>query len=63
MPILCLGILLGLPHLKMVGCGGIYRPQHNSRRWRKAATLRHTRQSGGGTEYTVHLYGAPSHWI
>jgi hypothetical protein len=30
MSILCLGMLLGLPHLEMASWGGIYRPQHNS---------------------------------
>ena len=40
MSILCLGMLLGLPHLEMAGWGVIYRPQHNSSRWRKVvATL------------------------
>jgi hypothetical protein len=45
MYILCLGMLLGLPHLEMAGWGGIYRSQHNSRRWRKVAALWHTGQS------------------
>jgi hypothetical protein len=39
MSILCLGMLLGLSHLEMVGWGGIYRPQHNSSHWRKAAAF------------------------
>jgi hypothetical protein len=49
MSILCLGILLELPHLEMAGRGGIYRSQHNSSHWRKVAMLRHTGQSGGVT--------------
>jgi hypothetical protein len=32
MSIIRLGMLLGLPHLEMVGWGGIYRPLHNSSR-------------------------------
>jgi hypothetical protein len=39
MSIICLGILLGLPHLEMTGWGGIYRPQHKTSRWRKVAAL------------------------
>jgi hypothetical protein len=31
--ILCLGMLLGLPHLEMAGWGGIYRPNPISSRW------------------------------
>jgi hypothetical protein len=36
---ICLGMLLGLPHLGMAGSGDIYRPQHKSSRWRKVAAL------------------------
>jgi hypothetical protein len=36
---ICLGILLGLPHLKMAGWGCIYSSQHNCSHWRKAAAL------------------------
>jgi hypothetical protein len=39
MSTLCLGMLLGLPHLGVVGWSGIYRPQHKTRHWRKAAAL------------------------
>jgi hypothetical protein len=35
MSTICLGMLLGLPHLEMTGWGCIYRPQHKSSRWRK----------------------------
>jgi hypothetical protein len=54
---LCLGMLLGLPHLEMLGWGGIYRPQHNSSRWRKAAAL------CGTPDSPVPLSDAPSCWI
>jgi hypothetical protein len=57
MSILCLGMLLGLQHLEMVGWGGIYRPQHNSSRWRKIAALY------GTPNTSVPLSGAPSRWI
>jgi hypothetical protein len=36
---ICLDMLLGLPHLEMVVWDGIYRPQHKTSRWRKAAAL------------------------
>ena len=39
MSTICLGMLLGLPHLRMAGWGCIYSPQHNCSRWRKAAAL------------------------
>jgi hypothetical protein len=39
MSTICLGILLGLPDLGMVGWGCIYRPQHKTSRWRKAAAF------------------------
>jgi hypothetical protein len=57
MSILCLGMLLGLSHLEMAGWGGIYRPQHNSSCWRKAAAL------CGTPDSLVPLFGASSHWI
>jgi hypothetical protein len=56
MYILCLGMLLGLPHLEMVGWGGIYRPQLNSSRWRKVAALYGTPDSPVGSPNSpVHL--------
>jgi hypothetical protein len=39
MSILCLGMFHELPPLGMVGWGGIYRPQHKTSSWRKAAAL------------------------
>jgi hypothetical protein len=54
MSILCLVKLLKLPHLEMTGWGGIYRPQLNSSRWRKAAVLYGTPDS------LVPMSGAPS---
>jgi hypothetical protein len=36
---ICLGMLLGLPHLGMTGSGDIYRSQHKSSRWRKVDAL------------------------
>jgi hypothetical protein len=36
---ICLGMLLGLPHLEMAGWGCIYSPQHNFSHCRKAAAL------------------------
>jgi hypothetical protein len=39
MSTICPGMLLGLPQLEMAGWGGIYRPQHNSSRWRKVVAL------------------------
>jgi hypothetical protein len=39
MSTICLGMLLGLPHLRMVDWGCIYIPRHNCSRWRKAAVL------------------------
>jgi hypothetical protein len=56
MSILCLDMLLGLPHLEMVSWG-IYRPQHNSSRWRKVAAL------GGTLDSPVPPSDAPSRWI
>jgi hypothetical protein len=49
-------MLLGLPHLEMVGWGGIYRPQHNSSHWGKAAALYDTPDS------SVPPSGALSRW-
>jgi hypothetical protein len=64
MSTICLGMLLGLPHLEMVGWGGIYRPQHNSSRWRKVVTLCGTPDSPvGSPDSLVPLSDAPSHWI
>jgi hypothetical protein len=58
---ICLGMLLGLPHLQMAGWGCIYSPQHNSSRWRKAAVLCGTPDSPV-VHRTAHcsLSGAPS---
>jgi hypothetical protein len=49
MSTICLGMFLGLPHLEMAGWGGIYRPQHNSSRWRKAVALCGTPDSPVGS--------------
>jgi hypothetical protein len=57
MSILCLGMLLGLPNLEMACWGGIYRPQHNSSRWRKAAAFYGTPDS------LMPLSGESSRWI
>jgi hypothetical protein len=39
MSIICLGMLLGLPHLEMAGWGDIYSLPHNYSRWTEAATF------------------------
>jgi hypothetical protein len=57
MSTICLGMLLGLSHLEMAGWGGIYRPQHNSSRWRKVAAL------CGTPDSLVPLSSAPSRQI
>jgi hypothetical protein len=49
MSTICLGMLLGLPHLEMVGWGGIYRPQHKTSHWRKVAALCYTPDSPVGS--------------
>jgi hypothetical protein len=58
---ICLGMLLGLPHLRMAGWGCIYSPQHNCSHWRKAAALCGTPDSPV-VHRTAHcsLSGAPS---
>jgi hypothetical protein len=58
---ICLGMLLGLPHLEMAGWGCIYSPQHNCSRWRKAAALCGTPDSPV-VHQTAHcsVSGAPS---
>jgi hypothetical protein len=48
MSTICLGMLLGLPHLEMVGWGGIYKPQNNSSRYRKVVALYGTPDSPVG---------------
>jgi hypothetical protein len=64
MSILCIGMLLGLPHLEIADWGGIYRPQHNSSRWRKVVALCGTPEcSVGSTDSQMPLPGVPSHWI
>jgi hypothetical protein len=63
MSTICLGMLLGLPHLGMASWGCICSPQHKTRSWRKAAaSLRHTGQSGGAPDSLVPLSGASSLW-
>jgi hypothetical protein len=49
MSTICLGMFLGLLHLEMAGWGGIYRPQNNSSRWRKADALCDTPDSPVGS--------------
>jgi hypothetical protein len=39
MSTICLGMLVGLPHLEMAGWACIYSPQHKYSRWRKAAAF------------------------
>jgi hypothetical protein len=57
-------MLFELPHLEMVGWGGIYRPQHKTSRWRKVVALCSTPGSTvGSPDSPVHLSGVPSHWI
>jgi hypothetical protein len=58
---ICLGMLLGLPHLEMADWGCIYSPQHNSSRWRKADALCGTPDSPV-VHRTAHcsVSGAPS---
>jgi hypothetical protein len=64
MSIICLGMLLGLPHLEMAGWDGIYRLQHKTSRWRKAATLYGTPDSlVGSPDSPMPLSGASSRWI
>jgi hypothetical protein len=64
MSILCLGMLLGLPHLEMVGWGGIYRTQHNSSRWRKVVALCGTPHSPvEASDSLMPMFGVPSSWI
>jgi hypothetical protein len=48
-------MLLGLPHLGMVGWG-VFIAQHKTSRWRKDAALYGTPNS------PVPLSGVPSHW-
>jgi hypothetical protein len=47
MSTICLGMLLGLPHLGMAGWGCIYSPQHKTSRWDTVPSC--TRQSACGT--------------
>jgi hypothetical protein len=64
MSILCLGMLLWLPHLEMAGLDGIYRPQHKTSRWRKVVALCGTPDSPvGSTDSPVLVSSAPSRWI
>jgi hypothetical protein len=57
MSTICLGMLLGLPHLGMSGWGSIYRPQHKTSRWRNVGAL------CGTPDSLVPLPDAPSCWI
>jgi hypothetical protein len=59
---ICLGMLLGLPHLEMANWGCIYSPQHNSSHWRKVDALCGTPDSPV-VHRTTHcsVYGAPNH--
>jgi hypothetical protein len=61
MSTICLGMLLGLPHLRMTGWECIYSPQHNCSCWRKVAVLCGTSDSPV-VHRTTHcsLSGAPS---
>jgi hypothetical protein len=55
MSIICLGMLLGLPHLEMAGWGCIYSPQHKISHWRKAVLSAAHRTVWWCTgQYTVH---------
>jgi hypothetical protein len=64
MSTLCLGMLLGLPHLEMVGWGCIYRPPTKTSRWRKAPPLCGTPDSlVGSPDSLMPLSSAPSRWI
>jgi hypothetical protein len=58
MSTICLGMLLGLPHLGMTGWGGIYRPEHNSSHWRKVVSMAHRT-----VRWVTGQSGALSHWI
>jgi hypothetical protein len=61
---ICLGMLLGFPHLEMAGWGSIYRPQHNSSHERKVVALYGTPDSlVEASDSPVSLSGAPSRWI
>jgi hypothetical protein len=61
---ICLGMLLGLPHLEIAGWGGIYRPQYNYSCWRKVVALYGTPDSPVGSPNSpVPLSDAPSRWI
>jgi hypothetical protein len=53
-------MLLGLPHLEVAGCGGIYSHQPNCSRWRRLLTMgapnspvRHRTVSGGPPRHLV----------
>jgi hypothetical protein len=62
MSTICLGLLLGLPHLEMAGWGVFIAPNIKLAVGEKLCSLRHTGQSG--VHRTVHcsLSGAPSRW-
>jgi hypothetical protein len=58
MSIICLGMLLRLPHLQMAGWG-IYRLPHTSNRWTQSSSFLstldgHTGQSGAHWTYIIH---------
>jgi hypothetical protein len=65
MSILCLGMLLGLPHLEMAGwMKYIYMSQLNSSHWRKAVVLYGTPDSPvEAPDSPMPLSGVPSRWI
>jgi hypothetical protein len=58
MPIIYLGMLLGLPHLEMAGWVVFIDPQHKTSHWRKVTALCGTTDS----LMPVPLSGAPSRW-
>jgi hypothetical protein len=50
MSTICLGMLLGLPHLEMAGWGVFIAPNTNLVVRGKLCSLRHTGQSGGAPD-------------
>jgi hypothetical protein len=60
MSITCVGMMLGLPRLQMIGWANIYRPRLKYSCWRKVVALYGTPDSPvvGTEQYSV-LSGAP----
>jgi hypothetical protein len=50
MSIICLGMLLGLPHIEMAGWGVLIAPNTKLAIGEKLCSLRHIEQSGGAPD-------------